>query len=152
AGLGTALVLVLGFMAYMFLVPFSEQELMRRAGALMESTEPARWKEARDDYFAEIEKRFPQHAEQVREWRDKIDLDQPRRRANGREKPNLLASSQPSNPEESQYVAAFRAASAAIKDGDLPNAWRVWRDAADVYKAGGGDADRLWARIAEDRA
>ncbi len=152
AGLGAALVALLAFTAYMLFWPISEQELMRRAGTLMESTEPARWKEARDDYFADIEKRFPQHAEQVREWRDKIDLEQLKRRANVLEKPNLLASSQPANDAESQYVATFTAASSAIKDGDLPGAWQTWKDCAELYTNSRGEADRLWAKIAADKA
>jgi serine/threonine-protein kinase len=152
ATLSLALLALLAFTGYMLFWPYSEKQLLERAGALMASADSLDWKRARDDYFDEIAERFPQHRDQVAQWRERIDLEQLRRRANVLERPNLLASSQPSNPAESQYVAAFTSATAAIKDGDLPGAESIWRDLAELSNVEEEETARLWAKIALEKA
>lgn len=152
AGLIGALVAIFGFIGYMTLVPHSEATLMQRAGDLMKMPDRQSKLRAQEDYFPEIERRFPQHHEQVQQWRDEIALEKVRSRANILERPNLLASSKPDTPSEGQYVAAFTAVEAALRDGDLPHAHQIWQDLAEVC-TGGTEADgRLWARVALDKA
>ncbi|MFO0959493.1 MAG: serine/threonine-protein kinase [Isosphaeraceae bacterium] len=152
AGLIAALVLIVGFAGYMLFVPYGEDELMKRAGDLMKQPERQSKLKAQEDYFPEIERRFPQHRQQVQDWRDEIALEKIRGRANVLEKPNLMASSKPSTPNEAQYVAAYTAAEAAARDGDQPHAYQTWKDLAEVYNAGTEEDARLWARLAKDKA
>lgn len=152
AGLIAALVLIVGFTLYMTLVPYSEQELMRRATELMKQPDRQSKLEAQENYFPEIERRFPDHRPQVQEWRDEIALEKLRGRANVLEKPNLLASSKPGTTSEAQYVAAFTAAEAAVRDGDLPHAYQIWAGLVDIFQASAEDDGRLWAKLARDKA
>lgn len=140
-----ALVGLVGFTGYMLFWPHSKAELLRRAGTAMSTNEIARWKEARELYFDEIERRFPDEKEQVRKWRDQIGVSDIGRRAGVLERPNLLAGNKPDGPAESLYVAAYTAADAAEKDGDLEGAIATWDDMVKSLETSTEDTDRYWA-------
>ena len=77
-----ALLLVAGIIVY-FSWPYSQDELYRKAEALMASSKRSDWKEARDEYLDKLDQRFPNHPfrEQIQKWRDKIALEDAERRA-----------------------------------------------------------------------
>ncbi len=83
-----ALLLVAGIIVY-FSWPYSQDELYRKAEALMASSKRSDWHEARDEYLDKLDQRFPNHPfrEQIQKWRDKIALEDAERRAAVPERP-----------------------------------------------------------------
>jgi hypothetical protein len=73
--LGSCLAGVVGLVVWAFW-PMSEEKLLVKARALMESPEPGDWEIARKEYLSELERRFPNGASAptVQQYIDKIEM------------------------------------------------------------------------------
>ena len=73
--LAACLALLVGFMTWGFW-PMSEEKLLKKATALMESTEPADWTIARKDYLSVLQTKYPdgKSAPQVQKYIEKIEM------------------------------------------------------------------------------
>ena len=132
--------------------PPGAKTLYARADALMASKNYQDWKQADRDILSELDRRFPDlYAEQKRSWRDRIALDDARRRAFHLEKPNLGKLSEPKPGPETLYVTVFNEATGAVKDGRDEEAAQKWRDMADVLLKSEDPIDRSWGHLAEER-
>ena len=144
-----ALLLVAGIIVY-FSWPYSQDELYRKAEALMASSKRSDWKEARDEYLDKLDQRFPNHPfrEQIQKWRDKIALEDAERRApylNG-PVPTDLANS----AERSFKITNALAVEASGRGDDLA-ALDQWQKLAGLLKTDDPN-DRGWHLLALRRA
>ena len=73
--LSTCLALLLGFMTWGFW-PMNEDQLLKKATALMNSTDPLDWEVARKDYLSKLQTKFPNgtSAPLAQEYIDKIEM------------------------------------------------------------------------------
>lgn len=103
--LASCLAAVLALMAWL-LWPASEEELFREAQRLMASDDPLHWQEARDRYLLELLERFPdgKHAQQAREFLDRLAAYQAERRA----LLNIRLGRAPQSEGERLFVRGYR--------------------------------------------
>lgn len=131
-----ALIGIGGFIGY-WVWPPSAAYLHRQAKTLMASSRHSDWVTARDDYMRELDDRFPNHPyqEEIRNWRDKILLDDAENRG------KLLASglnislSKPANNAERQFMIANELAGGASNRGDDLTAIQQWQGLANQLEA-----------------
>jgi eukaryotic-like serine/threonine-protein kinase len=156
AGMVVALVVLSGIMLY-FLWPPSAKYMIRQAEPQMASKEFGQWKLAEGEYFDAIESKIkdPGHPyrKQVNEWRDKIGLEQARRRAEVLEKPNLARFSKP-NPDlrtEVEFLHYHNLAAASLDGGSYEAAAKSWDELANLLKSDDRQ-ERPWVLLARERA
>jgi serine/threonine-protein kinase len=155
-GLGAALVLIVGILGYE-LWPPSAKYMIHQAQSYMASKESGQWKLAEMEYFDAIERKIadPNHPfrRQVSEWRDKIGLEEARRRSEVLENPNLARISKP-NPDlrtETEFYNTSQLANAALKDGRDEQAARRWDELGNLLKFD-DRKERPWVLLARERA
>jgi eukaryotic-like serine/threonine-protein kinase len=146
-----ALVGVLAFAGYM-LWPPSAPYLYAKAKALMASDKLSDWTEADREIVSELERRFPDHPyrEEVRAWRDRIALEQARRRGVTLETSGVPAFREPKTEAEAQYVKVAEEARAYLKEKQDPGALDLWRGLAEALKD--QPENRGWYLLALQRA
>ena len=145
-----ALVALLGFAAYM-LWPPGAPYIYAKAKALMASDKLSDWTEAEREYVSELERRFPKHPYQaeVRSWRDRIALEQARRRGVTLETSAVPAFREPKTEAEALYVKTADAARAYLKDGYDAEAEALWRGMAEALRE--QPENRGWLLLAQRR-
>lgn len=139
------LVILIGYM----LQPLTAEQLYARARPLMESKEPADWKDAERMYLDELEQRFPDHPyqQEVQKLRDKIALNDTRARARRITKGLIEAKTE----VESLYKRTAMVASEAEKTGNSDVAMRTWSDLARVLHDE-FPKEHGWMLLAQDNA
>ncbi len=130
-----ALVAIGGFIAY-WLWPPSADYLYRHAETLMASSRRSDWRAAREDYMRELDERFPHHPyqEKLREWRDKILLEDAENRGANLASGLKISLTQPSTNAERKFVVTNGVAAAASERGDDLGALAQWQEMADGLK------------------
>ena len=150
--LATALIAGLGLTGYL-LWPPSAQVLHRQAEVLMATANPSDWKKADREFLVELDRRFPeQFAAEKRVWRDKIGLEEARRRAVVLESPNAEAFgiSRPQPGPETTFVTHANLARAASKAGGDAQAIDTWKEMASILSLD-DPKERSWHLLALDR-
>ena len=119
AGLIAILIAIGGFIAYL-IWPRSEHYLYRQAEELMASSSPSDWKRARDEYITELDDRFPNHPhqQQIREWRDKILLEEAESRGGVISSGLDIVITRPKNDTERKFLIVHQIAKKACELGD----------------------------------
>jgi serine/threonine-protein kinase len=150
-GMVAALVAIGGFIGY-WVWPPSAEYLYRQAEGLMASKHRSDWLTARDDYFDPLDRKYPSHPykEKLHAWRDRIDLDEARTRA------DVLASrmkiiSEPKTRGERLFVSFEAQASQAAAEGNEMQAMNYWKEMANVLKPDDPE-ERRWHLLALERA
>jgi serine/threonine-protein kinase len=145
------LVLAVAVLGYL-LWPPSAAYLHRRAAEGMAGKSRTDWLLARRDYIDELERRYPDHPYKadVRQWLDRILLDQAQSRSRYLENPNLTAVTEPKNEAEAAFVRVFRAAEKDKEDGRDDEALTKWRALAGALKA--DENERGLFLLAQQRA
>jgi eukaryotic-like serine/threonine-protein kinase len=130
-----ALVAIGGFIAY-WLWPPSADYLYRQAETLMASSRRTDWRAAREDYMRELDDRFPDHPyrEKLREWRDKILLEDAENRGGNLASGLNITLTKPSTNAERKFVVTNGVAAAASERGDDLAALAQWQAMAEGLK------------------
>jgi serine/threonine protein kinase len=117
--------------------PPSAAYLHRKAAEGMAGRTREEWILAKQNYIDELERRFPNHPykQDVREWLDKILLNQAQNRTRFLESPNLTAVTQPKNEAEAAYVRVFNATAKDLDAGRDDEALAKWQALADALRA-----------------
>jgi serine/threonine-protein kinase len=151
-GLVLALVVVAGFIVY-FSWPYSQDQLYRKAEALMASKKRTDWLEARDEYLDKLDQRFPDHPyrEQIQKWRDMILLDYAKSRGSVLSSPIQNSLTEPASGAEGLFKVTNAVADEASKRGDDVAARDQWQKMAAALKPDEPE-DRRWYLLALYRA
>jgi eukaryotic-like serine/threonine-protein kinase len=130
-----ALLAIGGFIAYVVWPP-SASYLYRHAESLMASSRRSDWRMARDEYMKELEDRFPDHPyrQQIREWRDKILLEDAEGRGSNLTSGLNINLTKPNTDTERKFKITHELAAAASDRGDDLTAVRQWQGLADQLK------------------
>lgn len=146
-----ALVAIGGLIGYIVWPP-SEGYLYGQAETLMASKNPHDWRQARERYLDELDRRFPAHAHkaQIQAWRDKIDLSTAESRAEILESPLLANFSRPQHRAEHEYRAYFQLADKAAKDGNELGAMGYWDELSRKLKEHDAE-ERPWFLLSRKR-
>jgi serine/threonine-protein kinase len=152
SGLVALLVAIGGFIGY-WLWPPSAEYLHRQAVALMASSHRSDWITAQDDYVEPLERRFPDHPykDEIKQWREKIELDEAEGRARSLSSRVKTPFSIPHTDGENKYVTFDTLASKAEQEGNEVGATNYWREMSRVLKADDRD-ERKWVLLANKRA
>jgi predicted Ser/Thr protein kinase len=158
AGLIAALVAIGGFIAYLVWPP-SAAYLHRKAESLMASSRRSDWRMARDDYMKELDDRFPDHpyGQQIREWRDKILLEDAEGRGSNLTSGLNINLTKPNSDTERKFKIAHELAAAASERFDDLTAIQQWQGLADQLKEAaaphkeGDPEERQWYLLALKR-
>lgn len=147
-GLIAALVALL-VVVYLGLRPPSAEQLYAKARPLIESEQPADWKDAKRRYIDELERRYPDHPykAEVGQLLDNIALNDTRAQARRIER----GIAEPQTDPERLYRNAERVASEAEKAGHEDVAHATWIELAGTYRAD-FPKERGWLLVAEERA
>jgi serine/threonine-protein kinase len=151
-GMVALLLAIGGFIGY-WLWPPGAEYLHRQAEQLMASSHRADWVTAQEDYIDPLERRHPDHPykDEVRKWREKIELDEAEGRARSLSSPVKTPFSEPHTNSENKYVTFDTLASKAERDGNEVGAMNYWREMARVLKADDRD-EKKWVLLANKRA
>ncbi|WP_165232237.1 serine/threonine protein kinase [Aquisphaera insulae] len=151
-GMVAALAVIGGGMAYV-LWPPSAETLYRRAEELMKSTRRSDWVTAQEEYLDPLDAKHPGHpyGEKLREWRDKILLEDAVNRARNLDSPVQTSFSVPHSDAERQYVSFQALASKAVAAGNDPQAAAYWKEMGRLMKPDDKD-ERQWYLLAMHRA
>jgi serine/threonine-protein kinase len=150
-----ALIAIAGFIAYVVWPP-SAKYLYRQAESLMASSRRSDWRMARDDYMKELDDRFPNHPyhQQIREWRDKILLEDAEGRGGNLTSGLNINLTKPNTDTERKFKITHELAATASERGDDLTALRQWqglaeqlKDAAAPHQAGDPE-ERQWYLLA----
>jgi hypothetical protein len=130
-----ALVAIGGFIAY-WLWPPSADYLYRKAETLMASSRRSDWRAASEDYMRELDDRFPDHPyrQKLREWRDKILLEDAENRGVNLASGLNINLTKPSTDAERKFVVTNGVAAAASERGDDLAAMTQWYQMAEGLK------------------
>ena len=123
-----ALLAIGGFIAYMVWPPDAAY-LYRRAETLMASSRRSDWRTAREDYMKELDERFPDHPyrDKLREWRDKILLEDAENRGANLASGLNISLTKPSTDAERKFVVTNGVATSASERGDDLAAIAQWQ-------------------------
>lgn len=150
-GLVGALAAGLALAVYL-LKPPSAEELYRKALPLLGSDQYSDWTTARDRYFAELDRRHPDHPYQSERTalNDRIALYEAKGKARRLQSPF----GKPQDEAESLFVQAATKAAEAVKAHDLDFAARVWDALAVSVERDlpGGTGTRGWQLLARSQA
>jgi serine/threonine protein kinase len=149
--LGLAAALVAGIALIVWLLwPLSAEQLYAKARPLIQSDDYTKWVEADQQYFAELDRRFPDHPykAEVAEVRDKIALQLARRRAQVLDR---LKNPRDDSEAEQLYVTTSAKADEAVHSNLHDVAVRAWLDLAAALPAD-DRAVRGWILLARERA
>ena len=141
-----------GLIVYLVWPP-GQEYLYKHAEALMASTHRSDWIKARDEYFDQLDRRFPDnpYREQGARWRDKILLDEAESRSVYLGADRVTVINQPNTNAERLFVLINGVATEASKRGDDLAALQQWKDMAAKLKPDDKD-DRPWYLLALHRA
>jgi eukaryotic-like serine/threonine-protein kinase len=123
-----ALLAIGAFIAYR-VWPAGAEYLYRQAETLMASSRRSDWRTARDDYMKELDERFPDHPyrEKLREWRDKILLEDAENRGANLTSGLNISLTKPATDAERKFVVTHGVATAASERGDDLAAVAQWQ-------------------------
>ncbi len=124
--LATCLVVLVGVVAWT-LRPASEEELFQQAQALMESKDPAKWLDAKNQLL-KLKERFPngRYAQQVQDYLDQIEMYQAERRAIT----DARLGKEPKSEAERHFIEAWR----FEQFGDRVSALERYRGLIELFK------------------
>jgi hypothetical protein len=125
----------------------------------MATNDRSRWREARENYLDELDRRFPNHPyrESTRAWREQIADADTEGRARILESPVPTRLNEPRDELEKRWVLTYKLVDAARnlhdpkKLHDDPEAVRLYEELADRYRED-DEAERPWRRLALKRA
>ena len=131
----SALIAIGGFIVY-WVWPPDAAYLFRQAETLMASSRRTDWKTAREEYMKELSQRFPNnpYQEKLREWRDKILLEDAENRGANLASGLDISLTRPVNNSERKFVVTNGVADAAKKRFDELAAMSQWQEMAEQLK------------------
>jgi serine/threonine-protein kinase len=149
--LAGALLAIGGFIAY-WVWPPSAEYLYKHAEVLMASSRRADRTTARDEYIAELDRRFPGHPyrDQTRKWLDDILLEDAEGRAEALASDAKIRLTRPDTAAERNFVIFNKLATDARERHDDLAAVRHWQKFGDQVKADDPD-ERMWHLLAQKR-
>jgi len=114
--------------------------LFERGSQLMQSSDPADWDRAWDEYLAPLSRKYPDHAhrDEVERYRQQKEDGDGLRRALEAVK---------SGGARSEAQRFYERGLSLCRQGDPEEARRVWTGVVQVFE--GDEAERRWARLAE---
>ncbi len=130
-----ALLAIGAFIAYKVWPPDAAY-LYRQAETLMTSSRRSDWRTAHNEYMKELDERFPDHPykEKLREWRDKILLEDAENRGANLASGLNISLTRPSTDAERKFVVTNGVATAASERGDDLAAVAQWQGMASALE------------------